>query len=153
MVDSNINNQSMMKKALHQAQKAYDQEEVPVGALIVLENRIIARAFNQKEKLQDPTAHAEILTIQEACRYLNSWHLDNATIYVTLEPCPMCAYAIIQARIKTLVYGASDNKTGAAGSVINLFEKKLFNHDVEVIGGILEEECSFVLKKFFQNKR
>jgi len=153
MVDSNINNQIMMEKALYQAQKAYKQGEVPVGALIVLEGRIVARAFNQKEKLQDPTAHAEILAIQEACRYLNSWHLDNATIYVTLEPCPMCAYAIIQARIKNLVFGTSDPKAGAAGSVIDLFKKKLFNHDVVVISGILEEECGALLKKFFQKRR
>jgi len=146
-------NQIMMRKALQLAQKAYEQEEVPIGALIVLEDKIIARAFNQKEKLQDPTAHAEILAIQEACGYLNSWHLDNATIYVTLEPCPMCAYAIIQARIKNLVFGAYDAKAGAAGSVINLFQKNLFNHNVKVISGILEEECSFILKKFFQNKR
>jgi tRNA(adenine34) deaminase len=146
-------NQKMMREALQLAEKAYKQNEVPVGALIVLEGRIIARAFNQKEKLQDPTAHAEILAIQEACRYLNSWHLDNATIYVTLEPCPMCAYAIIQARIKNLVFGTGDPKAGAAGSVVNLFQKKLFNHDVEVIGGILEKECGALLKKFFQNKR
>ena len=146
-------NQEMMKKALQLARKAYEQEEVPVGALIVLKDRIIARAHNKKEKLRDPTAHAEILAIQKACRYLNSWHLNEATLYVTLEPCPMCAYAIIQARLKRVVFGTYDQKAGAAGSVVNLFEKKLFNHDVEVVGGILEEECGALLKNFFQERR
>jgi len=146
-------NQRMMKEALQLAWKAFNQEEVPVGALIVLEDKIIARALNQKEKLQDPTAHAEILAIRKACKYLNSWHLEDGIMYVTLEPCPMCSYAIIQARLKCLVFGAYDPKAGAAGSVVNLFQEKLFNHDVEVIGGILEEECGAVLKKFFQNKR
>ncbi len=146
-------NQSMMKTALQLAWEAYDQGEVPVGALIVLEGKIIARAFNQKENFQDPTAHAEILAIRETCSNLNSWHLENAIMYVTLEPCPMCSYAIIQARLKRLVFGAYDSKAGAAGSVVNIFREKLFNHDVEVIGGVLEEECGAVLKKFFQNKR
>ncbi|MDD3641328.1 MAG: nucleoside deaminase, partial [Atribacterota bacterium] len=108
-------NQEMMKKALRLARKAYEQEEVPVGALIVLNNKVISHAFNEKERLQDPSAHAEILAIRKACRYLKSWHLDDAIMYVTLEPCPMCAYAIIQARIKRLVFGASDVKAGAAG--------------------------------------
>ena len=146
-------NQVMMKKALLLAWKAFLQDEVPVGAIIVLNGQIIARTFNQKESVQDPTAHAEILGIQQSCRYLNSWHLNNAEMYVTLEPCPMCSYAIIQARFKRLVFGAYDPKTGAAGSIINLFEKKLFNHDVEVTGGILAEECGGLLRKFFQNKR
>ena len=146
-------NQSMMKTALRLAWEAFSKEEVPVGAIIVLNGQIIAQAFNQKEILQDPTAHAEILVIQEACRQLKSWHLDNASMYVTLEPCPMCSYAIIQARLKRLVFGAYDPKAGAAGSVVNIFKEKLFNHDVEVIGGILEEECGAVLKKFFQSKR
>ncbi len=146
-------NQVIMKRALRLAWEAFSKEEVPVGAIIVLNGKIIAQAFNRKEILQDPTAHAEILVIQEACRQLKSWHLDNASMYVTLEPCPMCSYAIIQARLKRLVFGAYDPKAGAAGSVVNIFKEKLFNHDVEVIGGILEEECGAVLKKFFQNKR
>ncbi|MBN2394866.1 MAG: nucleoside deaminase [Candidatus Atribacteria bacterium] len=145
--------QSMMEEALRLAWEAYKQEEVPIGALIVLEDKIIAKAYNQKESLQDPTAHAEMLAIKEACKHLNNWHLDNATIYVTLEPCPMCAYAMIQARVKRVIFGAFDSKAGAAGSVINLFQENLFNHDVEVVGGILEEDCGAVLKKFFQSRR
>jgi tRNA(adenine34) deaminase len=146
-------NQKMMQLALNLAKKAFHKEEVPVGALIVLEDRIISQSYNQKETLHDPTAHAEILALREGCARLNSWHLDDATIYVTLEPCPMCAYALIQARVKRLVFGAYDPKAGAAGSVINIFKKRLFNHEVEVIGGILEEECGELLKKFFQNRR
>lgn len=146
-------NQKMMREALQLAEKAYKQNEVPVGALIVLEGRIIAQAFNQKENLQDPTAHAEILAIQKACKHLDSWHLDNTTMYITLEPCPMCAYAIIQARLKRVVFGAYDFKAGAAGSVVNLFQRRLFNHDVELIGGILEEESAALLRKFFQQRR
>jgi len=145
--------QEMIKRALQLAWEAYNQEEVPVGALIVLKDKIIVRAYNEKEKLKDPTSHAEILAIREACRYLQSWHLDGATLYVTLEPCPMCAYASIQARLKRVVFGAYDPKAGAAGSVVNLFEKNLFNHNVELIGGILEKECAIVLKEFFKNRR
>ena len=146
-------NQKMMQLALNLAKKAFHKEEVPVGALIVLEDRIISQSYNQKETLHDPTAHAEIIALREACNRLNSWHLDDAIMYVTLEPCPMCAYAIIQARIKRLVFGAYDPKAGAVGSVINIFKKGLFNHDVEVIGGVLADECGAILKEFFQNKR
>jgi len=146
-------NQKMMQIALSLAKQAYFKEEVPVGALIVSGEEVISQAYNQKEKLHDPTAHAEILALREACARTGSWHLDDATIYVTLEPCPMCAYALIQARVKRLVFGAYDPKAGAAGSVINIFKKKLFNHEVEVIGGVLEEECGELLKKFFQNRR
>ena len=149
----NENHQEFMGEALRLARIAYQQDEVPVGAIIVLNGEVIAGAYNQKEKTQDPTAHAEILAIKEACARLYSWHLDGATLYVTLEPCPMCAYAAIQARIKRLVFGARDPKAGAAGSVINIFEKKLFNHDVEIIGGILADECGTLLKKFFQDRR
>ncbi len=146
-------NHKIMQIALSLAKQAYFEEEVPVGAIIVSKDQIIGQAYNQKEKLHDPTAHAEIIAIREACSRASSWYLDDATMYVTLEPCPMCAYAIIQARIKKLFFGAFDPKTGAAGSVINIFKNKLFNHEVEVIGGILEEECGELLKKFFQNRR
>ncbi|MDD3656726.1 MAG: tRNA adenosine(34) deaminase TadA [Atribacterota bacterium] len=145
--------QMIMQEAIQLAWEAFYREEVPVGALIVLDEQIIARAFNEKEMTHDPTAHAEIIALREACARVNSWHLDDAIMYVTLEPCPMCAYAIIQARLKKLIFGAYDPKAGAAGSVINIFEKKLFNHEIEVIGGILEDECGAVLKKFFLNRR
>ncbi len=145
--------QIIMKEALQLAWEAFYREEVPVGAIIVLDEQVIARAFNRKEMTHDPTAHAEILALREACARVNSWHLDNATIYVTLEPCPMCAYALIQARLKRLIFGAYDPKAGAAGSVINILGKNLFNHEIEVLGGILEEECGAVLKKFFQKRR
>ncbi|HOF02926.1 MAG TPA: tRNA adenosine(34) deaminase TadA [Atribacterota bacterium] len=145
--------QVIMREALQLAWEAFYAQEVPVGALIILNDQIIARTFNQKEASKDPTAHAEILAIREACLLMDSWHLEEAVMYVTLEPCPMCAYAMIQARIKRVVFGAYDPKAGAAGSVINVFEKKLFNHQVEVIGGVLEEECGNLLKEFFQNRR
>ena len=144
---------AMMREALNLAWEAYYREEVPVGAVVVLKGKIISRAFNQKEKYKDPTAHAEIIAIREACGKLHSWHLENAVMYVTLEPCPMCSYAIIQARLRGLFFGAYDPKAGAAGSVVNLFKKKLFNHEVEVVGGISEEACGAVLKEFFQKRR
>ena len=142
-----------MQEALKEAKVAYSHQEVPVGALIVYQNEIIARAYNQKEEFQDPTAHAEILVIQKAAQYFRNWHLEDTTLYVTLEPCPMCAYAILQARIKRLVFGAVDPKTGAVGSIINIVQDKRFNHQVEIENGILEEECRFILQKFFQERR
>ncbi len=151
MEDENC--QMIMEEALQLAQQAFYAQEVPVGAVITLNGEVLARAYNQKERTNDPTAHAEILAIREACAKLNSWHLDGATMYVTLEPCPMCAYAAIQARLKKLVFGARDPKAGAAGSVINIFEKKLFNHEVEIVGDVLTDECGTLLKKFFQDRR
>ena len=142
-----------MREALKVAQVAYFYQEVPVGALIVFKNEIIARAHNRKEELQDSTAHAEMLAIQKASQYFRSWHLENTTLYVTLEPCPMCAYAILQARIKRLVFGTVDPKAGAVGSIINIAQDKRFNHQVEVESGILEEECRIILQKFFQERR
>ena len=151
MEDENC--QLIMEEALQLARQAFCAQEVPVGAVITLNGEVLARAYNQKERTNDPTAHAEVLAIREACAKLNSWHLDGATMYVTLEPCPMCAYAAIQARLKKLVFGARDPKAGAAGSVINIFEKKLFNHEVEIVGDILADECGTLLKKFFQDRR
>lgn len=142
-----------MQEALKEAEIAYSHQEVPVGAVIVYQNKIIARAHNQKEELQDPTAHAEILAIQQAVKYLESWHLEDSTLYVTLEPCPMCTYAMLQARIKRLVFGTNDPKAGAAGSIINIVQDKRFNHQLEVKKGILEKECHLILQKFFQERR
>ncbi len=142
-----------MQEALKEAEIAYSHQEVPVGAILVYQNKIIARAHNQKEELQDPAAHAEILAIQKAAKYLGSWHLEDVNLYVTLEPCPMCAYAMLQARIKKLIFGATDPKAGAAGSIINIVQDKRFNHQMEVVGGVLKKECGLILQKFFQERR
>ena len=142
-----------MQEALKEAEIAYSRQEVPVGAVIVYQNKIIARAHNRKEELQDPTAHAEILAIHQAAKHLESWHLEDTTLYATLEPCPMCAYAMLQARIKRLVFGTADPKAGAAGSIINIVKDKRFNHQLEVKKGVLKEECHLILQKFFQERR
>lgn len=145
----NMNDETFMHRALLEAKKAYLKGEVPVGAVITLDGQVIARAHNRREELQDPTAHAEILAIREAAAKLRSWRLVGATIYVTLEPCPMCAGALVLARIGRLVYGAADPKSGAAGSVMNLVNHEVLNHRVSVTSGILEDECSALLKQFF----
>jgi tRNA(adenine34) deaminase len=143
----------LMQEALREAEIAYSHQEVPIGAVVVYQNKIIARAHNRKEELQDPTAHAEILALQQTARYLGSWHLEDLDLYVTLEPCPMCAYAMLQARIKRLIFGTPDPKAGAAGSIINIIQDKRFNHQIEVVSGVLEKECSLILQKFFQERR
>ena len=142
-----------MKVAIAQALKALSVDEVPIGACLVLDGKVIARAHNQTEKTQDATAHAEILVIQKACKKLKSWRLDGATLYVTVEPCSMCAGAILQSRIKKVVFGAYDEKGGALGSSYNLFEQKNLNHHPEIIGGVLTEECSSIIKNYFKSKR
>lgn len=142
-----------MKEALKEAQKAYEKLEIPVGAVIVKDNKIIARAHNLKETKKDTTNHAEILAIQKASKKLGAWRLNDCEMYVTLEPCSMCAGAIINSRIKKIYIGALDEKTGAAGSVLNLFEDYKFNHKVEVEKGILKEECENILKSFFKELR
>ncbi len=139
-----------MKEALKEARKAADILEVPVGCVIVKDGKIIARAYNQKETKFDTTKHAEILAIQKASKKLESWRLLDCEMYVTLEPCAMCAGAIINSRIKKLYIGTSDEKTGAAGSVLNLFEDFTFNHKVEIKKGIMQEECEKILKDFFK---
>ena len=142
-----------MKEALKEAKKAYDKLEVPVGAVIVKEGKIIARAHNLKETKYDTTKHAEILAIQKASKKLNNWRLIDCDMYVTLEPCSMCAGAIINSRIRKVYIGALDEKTGAAGSVLNLFEDFTFNHNVEVEKGIMQEECETMLKNVFKMLR
>ena len=139
-----------MKKALEEARLAFEKGEVPVGAVIVKDGEIIARAHNLKETLFDATAHAELLAIRQACEFLRNWRLVGCELYTTLEPCPMCAGAAILARVKRVVFGAYDPKAGAAGSVINLFEDKRFNHRVEAVGGILAEESLQLLQPFFK---
>lgn len=141
-----------MKAALKEAQKAYDKLEIPVGAVIVKDGKIIARAHNLKESKNDTTKHAEIIAIQKASKKLQSWRLNDCDMYVTLEPCSMCAGAIIGARIHKLYIGTKDNKTGACGSVLNLFDYK-FNHEVEYEIGIMQKECEKILKDFFKELR
>ena len=142
-----------MRQALKEAEKAYKKLEVPVGAIIVKDGKIIAKAHNQKETKTDTTKHAEILAIQKASKKLNSWRLLDCEMYVTLEPCAMCAGAMINARIKKVYIGTMDEKTGAAVSVLNLFEDYNFNHIVQVEKGILKQECEDILKKFFKELR
>ena len=142
-----------MKQALKEAKKAYDKLEIPVGAVIVKDGKIIARAHNIKEEKVDTTKHAEIIAIQKASKKLHSWRLNDCEMYVTLEPCPMCAGAIIQARLKKLYVGTMDEKTGACGSVLNLLEDYKFNHKVELETGLLKTECETILKDFFKTLR
>ena len=142
-----------MKQALKEAEKAYKKLEVPVGAIIVKDGEIIARAHNQKETKTDTTKHAEILAIQKASKKLKSWRLIDCEMYVTLEPCSMCAGAMINSRIKKVYIGTMDEKTGAAGSVLNLFEDYTFNHKVEAEVGIMKEECQEILTNFFKELR
>lgn len=142
-----------MKKAIEQACNALDLDEVPVGAVIVKENQIISFGHNLKETSKDPTDHAEILAIRMASQVLGGWRLSDCDMYVTLEPCAMCCGAIIQARIRKLYIGAMDPKGGAAGSKLNLLKDYGFNHKCEIESGLLEEECSQLLKRFFKSKR
>lgn len=142
-----------MEEALRAAEEAYQAGEVPVGAVAVYGNEILARAGNQRESLKDPTAHAEILVLQEAARRLGRWNLEGVTVYVTLEPCPMCAGAMVQARVDGLVFGAPDSRMGAAGSVLNVVQHPHFNHRLDVLGGLLEEDCRALLQRFFQERR
>ena len=145
--------EKFMKQALKEAQKAYDKLEIPVGAVIVKDGKIISRAHNQKETKFDTTKHAEILAIQKASKKLKSWRLIDCEMYVTLEPCSMCAGAIINSRIKKVYIGTMDEKTGAVGSVFNLFEDYIFNHKPEFETGILKNECEDILKRFFKDLR
>ena len=147
------NREYFMEQALKEAEKAYKKLEVPVGAVIVKEGKIIARAHNQKEAKTDTTKHAEIIAIQKASKKLQSWRLIDCEMYITLEPCSMCAGAIINSRIKKIYIGAMDEKTGAAGSVLNLFEDYKFNHKVEVEKEVEKDKCEKILKKFFKELR
>lgn len=142
-----------MREALKEAQKAFEDDEVPVGAVVVYKNQVIARGYNQVERLKDPTAHAEMLALTSATAYLNSKWLNDVSVYVTIEPCSMCAGAFVLARIKKIIYGADDPKTGACGSVINIVNNKKLNHRIDVKKGILKEECGALLKEFFKKKR
>ena len=141
-----------MEEALRLAKQAADEGEVPVGAVVVLGDEIVGRGRNRREKDKNALAHAELEAINEACRKLGGWRLWQCDMYVTLEPCPMCTGAIINSRIKRLVYGASDYKAGSCGSVVNLFDLP-YNHKPEMISGFMQEECSQILTEFFKNLR
>jgi len=142
-----------MSQALRQAVRAYEADEVPVGAVVVRQSRIIARAFNQVETLHDATAHAEMLAITQAEAVLGDWRLTDCDLYVTKEPCPMCAGALVHARLKRVIFGCSDPNGGAAGGFINLLQQPNLNHRCEITSGIREEECGRLLKVFFSEKR
>lgn len=145
--------EGFMVSAIEEAKKAFSKKEVPIGAVIVKDNEIIARAHNLKETFENAIYHAEILAIKDACDSLGRWRLTDCTIYVTIEPCPMCAGAILQSRIKRLVIGAMDAKSGACGSVINLLNNPGFNHQTEIKTGVLERECSQLMEDFFKSLR
>jgi len=145
--------EKFMKLAIQEARKSQEMNEVPVGAIVVMNDEILSIAHNQPISQNDPTSHAEINTIRKASENLGNYRLTGATLYVTLEPCVMCYGAIVHARISRLVFGAYDPKTGVCGSSIKLHEQNCFNHTPEIKGGVLERECSLILKEFFQEKR
>ena len=142
-----------MKEALKEAKKAQEKGEVPIGCIIVMEDKIVGRGYNRRMTDQSALAHAEIYAIKKACKNVGDWRLDEAEMYVTLEPCQMCSGAIIQARIRKLYIGAMNPKAGCAGSILNMFEEPRFNHHVEVSEGLMQEECSEMLKDFFKALR
>ncbi|MBK0010618.1 MULTISPECIES: tRNA adenosine(34) deaminase TadA [Priestia] len=148
-----LNDEKYMRLAIDEALKAKDKLEVPIGAVIVQNDEVIAAAYNLRETEQRSVAHAELLAIDEACKKLGTWRLEDATLYVTLEPCPMCAGAIVLSRVKRVVFGAYDPKGGCAGTLLNLLEFEKFNHQAEVVGGMLEEECGSLLTTFFRELR
>jgi len=149
----NQNDEQFMRLAIAQGGIAEENGDVPIGAVIVHQNQIIAKAYNQREQLNDPTAHAEIIALTQAAAALESWRLTGCTIYVTLEPCPMCAGALVLARIDRLVFGCPDPKTGACGSLYNIVQDNRLNHWLEVQPGVLADECSKQLQDFFGKKR
>jgi len=142
-----------MREALAEAEKAYALGEVPIGAVVVLGDDIIGRGYNLRETLTDATAHAEIIAMREAARHIGDWRLNGATVYVTIEPCPMCAGAMIQFRVQTVVYGAADPKAGAVDSVMDVLREPRFNHQVGVVSGVLEDECREIIRRFFRELR
>jgi tRNA(adenine34) deaminase len=142
-----------MREALRQARKAYDAEEVPVGAIVVRGGKIIARAHNQMELLKDATAHAEMLALTQAEAALGDWRLIDCDLYVTKEPCPMCAGALVHTRVRRVIFGCADPAGGAAGSVINLLQMPALNHQCDIAVGVLEKECAMLLKDFFRQRR
>ncbi|WP_149475828.1 tRNA adenosine(34) deaminase TadA [Oceanobacillus polygoni] len=145
-----MNDEKFMEAAIGEAQKALTLNEVPIGAVIVYNDEIIAKGYNLRESSQTTLSHAELVAIQEANEKIGSWRLEDCTLYVTLEPCPMCAGAIVQSRIKRVVYGATDPKAGCAGTLMNLLNEPRFNHQVELTSGVLQTECAALLTDFFR---
>lgn len=152
-LDQTILDQRYMRMAIDQAFIAEENGDVPIGAVIVYENRIVAKAHNQRQLLNDPTAHAEMLALTQAAEAVGNWRLHGCTIYVTLEPCSMCAGALVLARIDRLVFGIKDPKTGACGSLYNIVQDDRLNHRVEITFGVMEEDCKTQLQAFFQRRR
>ena len=148
-----MTHEQFMLRAIELAKECATFDEVPVGAVVVKDGKIIAESGNRKERDNSAISHAEILALKKASEVVGNWWLEDCDVYVTLEPCAMCATAMIHSRIRNLYFGAYDEKTGAAGSKVNMFEKGLFNHDIEVVGGIMKEECGALLTAFFKNKR
>ena len=145
--------EAFMREALRQAQKAYEADEVPVGAVVIREGRIIARAYNQVELLNDATAHAEMLALTQAEAAVGDWRLTDCDLYVTKEPCVMCAGALIHVRLRRLIFGCADTKSGAAGGMINLLKHSALNHHCEITPGVLQNECGAILQNFFRKRR
>lgn len=148
-----MNDEQFMQEAIKEAEKAWELNEVPIGAVIVYGGEIIARGFNMRETKQTTMSHAELIAMEQANEKVGSWRLEDCTLYVTLEPCPMCAGAIVQSRIERVVFGATDPKAGAAGTLMNILDDARLNHQAEWTGGILEEECKQLLKQFFKELR
>lgn len=148
-----MNDEKFMQLAIEQAKKAEAMNEVPIGAVIVYNDEVIATGYNKRETSQRTASHAELIAIKRANDVIGSWRLENCTLFVTLEPCPMCAGALVQSRIKRVVYGANDPKAGCAGTLMNLLTEERFNHQVEVTANVLEEQCSHLLTSFFKKLR
>lgn len=153
MLELDVLHERYMRMALDEAELAAREDEVPIGAVITQDGRVLAAAHNQREQLRDPTAHAEMIAITQAAAAVGDWRLERCVLYVTLEPCPMCAGAILQARIPTVVYGATDPKAGAVDTLFRLLGDPRLNHRCEVFGGVLSNECGSILTRFFQAQR
>ena len=148
-----MNNEFFMREALKEAQKAFEADEVPVGTVAVYKNQIIGRGHNRTEQLQDPTAHAEIIAITAAANALGSWRLEDVDVYTTIEPCIMCAGALVLARVRKVIFGARDEKFGGCGSVFNIVREKKLNHQLEVSEGVMAEHAAALMKEFFAKQR
>jgi len=147
------NHERFLREALKEASKAEKKGEVPVGAVVVCSNKVVGRGHNQSITLNDPTAHAEIIALRKAARKVRNYRLTDCTLYVTIEPCPMCAGALVWARIAEIVFGARDKKAGACGSVCNIAHNKKLNHHIKITHGILEQECRDIIQQFFKSRR